>query len=78
MVRQSTKRTVVGENQPRDSQETSSGANLPSIFITRDEMETMMNGLQKRIMTREKEMMKNFLRRRRQTGTVGVAANQTQ
>lgn len=31
-----------------------------SIYITRDEIETMMNVLQERMIARQEEMMKNF------------------
>ena len=36
------------------------GANQKSIYITRDEMETMMDAMEERMLKRQKEMMQNL------------------
>ena len=60
MTRQTSKRQRPEQSQHEGSQEASSGANQASIFITRDEMETMMK--------RQEEMIQNLLQQIGQLG----------
>lgn len=55
-VRQSTKKTPTDRSHHGGSQEASSeaGTNQPSVYITGNEMKTMMNAMQERMMRRQK------------------------
>ena len=61
MTKQSTRRQRAERSQHEGSQEASSGANQTSVFITRDEMEMMMDAMQEGMLKRQEEMMQNLL-----------------
>lgn len=75
MMIQSSRKTPSIGNQTGGSQEASLGAMPPSIYITRDEMETMMNGLQEKTIACQEEMMVGFFRRTGRIGMTGVMKN---
>src|SRR5574338_1240513 len=69
MTRQTRQRAE--RSQQGRSQEASSGAGEEpaSIYITRDEMETMTNLMHERIMKTQQEMLQNFFEQMRAAGT---------
>ena len=71
MTRQTSRRQRAERSHQGGSQEASSGAGEEpaSIYITRDEMETMTNLMHERMMKSQQEMLQNFFEQMRATGT---------
>ena len=70
MTRQSSRRPRPERSEQQGSQEASSGANQPSIYITRDEMETMMK--------RQEELIQSLFQQIGQLGAQNREANGVQ
>lgn len=59
MVKPSTRRLVADMSHHEESQEAFSGAraNQTSVYVSREEMETMVNAMQERMLKRQEEVM---------------------